>query len=524
MRYSRSLRAVGLGVLGGFLLASCASADDEEQTAAGEESSAQENASDPDATLNYAYTIGPGNFDPHRNPSDWYLTALNITYDRLVHTDADMEPVPGLATAWRFGEDDAYLEMDIRKDVTFHDGTELDAEAVKANIERALTLEGSTVASQIDSIEEAEVMDDHTVRLHLDGPGGHLPLALSGRPGMMVSPAAFDRDDLDRNPAGAGMFTVEEWRDGDIIRYAAYDDYWDETAVRVAGIDFHMMPDATTRFNALRDGTLDLTFLLPHQREEAEAAGFMVETRPTLAYHVLSMNRSREPLDDPRVRRAINHALDREEMVEALLYGQGEPASQPFPEDYWAANPDIPPDHFDHDPDLARELLTEAGLEDGFSMSVIQSANQDLFIQYAEVIQAQLAEVGIDVELRPMEAAQSADAFLVQQSADASMTARPGSPDPSIALGELYTPGFSNPGDHTTDELQRLHEQSLEATDPAERKEVLHRLVAESVEEAMDVPLTFDLQANVYHDRVVGFEVRVSRTPEFRGVAILASE
>ena len=145
--------------------------------------------------------------------------------------------------------------------MTFHDGTPFDAEAVKGNIERAKTVEGSAVASELEVVSTVEVVDPLTVRLTLSGPAAQLPLVLSDRAGMMISPAAFDDPNLDQAPVGAGMFTVSEYRPNDRIIYERYDGYWDPDAVRCATFDYTIAGDPVTRLNAIRTGQVDGTFV-----------------------------------------------------------------------------------------------------------------------------------------------------------------------------------------------------------------------------------------------------------------------
>ena len=231
---------------------------------------------DLEGTFRYFYSVGPSRFDAHRATSSFDNTSLFLTYDRLVHNSPEASAVPGLATAWEFNPDGTALTFTLREGVTFHDGTPFDAEAVKANIERGQTVEGSAVASDLAVITSVEVVDPLTVTLNLGGDGAQLPLVLSDRPGMMISPAAFDKPDLDQSPVGAGMFTVSEYRANDRIIYNRYDGYWDPDAVRCATFDYSISGDPITRLNAIRSGQVDGTFVDPAQEADAESAGLVI--------------------------------------------------------------------------------------------------------------------------------------------------------------------------------------------------------------------------------------------------------
>jgi peptide/nickel transport system substrate-binding protein len=152
MRAVRAVRAV-VGAVLLVLVAACAPIP----TSGGGAAQATGPA-DPDAIFRWANAVGLSRFDPHRASSSNDNTHLFLTYDRLVHTDADGRAVPGLATAWEFGPDGTTMDMTLRQGVTFHDGTPFDAAAVKANIERAKTVTGSAVAPELRPVRSVEVL------------------------------------------------------------------------------------------------------------------------------------------------------------------------------------------------------------------------------------------------------------------------------------------------------------------------------------------------------------------------------
>src|SRR5690606_8216475 len=139
----------------------------------------------------------------------------------------------------------------------------------------------------------------------------------------------------------------------------------------LAGLELYVMPEDATRLNAIRTGELDLTWVPPVESAQAEDAGLVVERFPTLLYANMFMNRSIPEFANADVRRAINMAIDREAIVEGLLLGMADVAVQPFPEGYYAYNPDYPADYFEYDPDAAKQLLADAGYPDGFSFGMV---------------------------------------------------------------------------------------------------------------------------------------------------------
>jgi peptide/nickel transport system substrate-binding protein len=513
--WSRTL-AAGVLALVTMLVAACA------PVPVGGRSAGSEPAgpADPGAIFRWANGVGLSRFDPHRATSSNDNTHLFLTYDRLVHTDVEGNPVPGLATAWAFSADGLALDLTLREGVRFHDGTPFDAAAVKANIERAKTVDGSAVAPELAAVESVEVTGPYAVRLHLAVPNAALPLVLSDRAGAMISPAAFDDPDLDQKPVGAGMFQVTMYQPGARIEYRAAPDYWDRDAVQVAGIDMVIYTDPVTRLNALRTGEIDATVLSPDQVEEARATGIRVEPGRTTNFWYFQPNRARSEFGDVRVRQALWHAINRQALVDALARGYAELDAQPVPKWSFAHNPSIGPDPYPYDPQRARQLLAEAGLPNGFTFEALVTASPDVQ-RHAEAIQADLAAVGIRMEMRVLEGAQITDVFFGREEGDLLLGPGGGRPDPAQTTGLRYTPGgFMNPGDHTTPEIQQLQQRVLATSDPQQRTEAFHALMEAFVADAMEVILYYATPPVALGPQVLHFEPGLADRPEFRGVAI----
>jgi peptide/nickel transport system substrate-binding protein len=466
----------------------------------------------------YAYPIGPSRFDAHRSTVGQDIRIFTLVYDRLVHYDDTGAFVPGLATEWSFNDDGSELELQLRQGVVFHDGEPFDAEAVKANIERGKTVEGSSVATDLADIDEVRVVDEHTVVLELAQPNSMLPGLLSSRAGVMISPAAFDSE-LDFAPVGAGPYRVAEYRVDDVIRFERFDDHWDDAYGGPDTVEWRILADEATRLNALRSGEVDAALISGAQLTEAEAAGFTVDSRATLSYFTLFLNRAKVEFDKLEVRQALSHAIDREAFVQVVFEGAGEPNVQDFPEGYFAFNPDYPPDHYAYDPDRARELLAEAGV-DGFEFEMLVPA-LTAYVTGSQVLQQMLAEIGITVTLRQIEAAAAGDIFFAQEDGDAMIAQFGGRPDPQITMNLQYSAeGFLNAGDHTTPEFERLNTETKATLDPEDRQEMLQAMQAEVVENAFTIPLANDYNNNAYSDAVQGFNLLAGGEMDFRNMSV----
>lgn len=471
-------------------------------------------------TLRYGDANGPSRFDPHRSSIGQDIRFFAPVYDRLVHQEPDGTFIPGLATDWYFNEDGSELTFELREGVTFHDGAEFNAEAVKANIERGQDVEGSSIAGDLADITEVEIVDDYTVVFKLAQANSILPGLLSHRAGSMVSPTAFDNPDLDLMPVGAGMYRVTEYSVDNRIVYERYEDYWDDSVTGPDVIELRILSDDVARINALRSGEVDLTIIRGTQIDEATSAGFNISSAPALTYLVLYLNRARSEFGDPLVRQAVNHAIDRQAIVDVVLNGAGDAAVQPFPEGYYAYNPDYPGDYYEYNPERARELLAEAGLPDGFEFEMLATA-LGAYVQSAEAIQAMLAEVGITANIRQVEAAQTADVFYAQQDGDALVSQWGGRPDPQMSLDLQFSDtGFSNPGRHTTERFMEINTAAKQAVDPDERNALLQDAVSEVVEQALQAPIAHDHGVFAYSDAVQNFQVLITGQPNFRVMGI----
>src|SRR5690606_17013163 len=179
--------------------------------------------------LRVSAPFNPSSLDPVTSGAGSDHMILYSLYDTLVDFEPEtLQPVPGLSTEWAF-ETPTRLVMTLREDVKFHDGTDFDAEAVKANLDRALTDPRSTAKGDLASVESVDVISTHVVAVNLNRPDSALPLILADRPGMMASPTAFAEEgrNFDRTPVGTGPFSFVSWNDGDAVEVARFDGYWD---------------------------------------------------------------------------------------------------------------------------------------------------------------------------------------------------------------------------------------------------------------------------------------------------------
>ena len=476
---------------------------------------------DPDAVLRYGESRLTS-LDPHQARTLYDNTYLYPVFDRLVHYDSQGNVEPGLATSWEFVDDGAALVLELREGVVFHDGTPMDAEAVKASLDRARTFEGSQVANELAVIETIDVVDPLTVRLNLNGPAAPLPLILADRAGMIMSTASLSDPNVDVTPVGTGMYSFVEYRPDEIVVYERNPDYWAPEDAKLGGMEIVIIPDDAARLNAFRTGQLDATWVDESAVESLQGEGFAVDVISRLGLYHVQLNRSMPPFDNENVRLAMSHAIDREAITEGVLFGLAEPQLQAMPEGNPGHNPELTLDYLPYDPDRARELIAESGLDNiSFECVVVNTSG---YIARTEAIQAMLAEVGIDMQIRIIDATEIIPIFYVDQDAPCASTPFGGRLDPSQTIGLMFTStGFLNPGGGTTERIEELHAEALAELDQDRRVELFQEFSQIYVDEALNISIHVMSFPLAHTERLTGVDQLFDIRPfDVRGVGLTA--
>ncbi|MHA6695253.1 ABC transporter substrate-binding protein [Homoserinimonas sp. A520] len=516
---TRRPRAIAAAVAGAVALAlalsSCAPPD-----AAPAPDADPAAVTDPTAVLRYIYPNAPGTMDPHVVNTAFANVPLFLVFDRLVHVDVDGNPVPGLATAWEYSDDGLTLSLELREGVTFHDGAEFNADAVKANIEHGQTVEGSFVKTDLSSIDEVVVVDDYNVDLKLNTPDVGLVLKLSDRAGAQISPDAMGTEELSVHPVGTGMYEMDgDYQVGVKFAVKKYEDYWEPDAQKLAGLEMTFMADTTAILNALRSGTADAGTIREPEIDSAKSAGLQVIEGYDLGFGNLLTNPEVVPaLADEKVRMAVNLAIDRQEIVDGVLFGYGKVSNQPFPEGYFAHSDEA--EQYPYDPDEAMKLLKEAGYADGFDWRITGVPGPG--IRIIEALASQLAKVNINVTVDQTEAAALTAAYSNNERETLAVRWT-GRPDPTSTLGLIFMPGGSNnPSDLASKTAIDLFEKQKVETDSAKRAELLGQLSKELVDHppASNVVLFQAVSAIGANTKVVGLQGYMTGKVEFRGVGM----
>ena len=331
--------------------------------------------------------------------------------DKLVDINERLEIVPQLATAWRWADDGKALVFTLREGVRFHDGEPLTGEAAAIGLRRHLETPGSTRKAEMGPVTEVVATGPMEVTIRLSAPFAPLLAALSDRAGMLVSPrqATVTGADFQRAPACAGPFRLTQRIAQDRMELERFDGYWNREAIHFDRVTYRPIPDATVRLANLRAGALDVIERIspsdvPEMRRDQRVR---VVQAPSLATFYLAINvangaRSQTPLgQDPRVREALELAIDRQALVNVAFEGLWVPANQAVPPDhpFYARSVPMP----QRDVARARALLRAAGHERlAVKLSVPNTTD---YLQASEVIQAMAAEAGFDIQIQVIETA-----------------------------------------------------------------------------------------------------------------------
>jgi ABC-type transport system substrate-binding protein len=350
-------------------------------------------------TLTWGWAL-PSTWDPVTSAVGNDSHALTLVYEAVTEQTADGEAAPGLADEWHYNETGDEITFHIRPGLTFSDGEVLDAAAVRTSLLRGRDDEKSTVAAQLAVVQDVVVDSPTDVRLVLDQPDYQIPLLLSGKTGMIVSPKAIatDPEGLATKPVGAGQFVLDEYVPDSHANLSRNPTFWNAEHIYVDEFVLKPTPEAAVAAAGLQTGQFNLVSLPASQVEAIESAGFPVLTFEVLPVRVLDVNNTVEPFDDPLVTQAINHAIDRQALIDVANFGYGKPLWQPFPDGYVAHNDELD-DLYPYDPGKAEELLAEGGYTDGVDVQLAISSVDPLSEPLAELIQQQLDAVGIRTEI-----------------------------------------------------------------------------------------------------------------------------
>jgi peptide/nickel transport system substrate-binding protein len=402
-------------------------------------------------TLNVGVVSDPVTLDPAFMASYFELYEQYLIYEPLLRLSPDLKVATGIASYKQ--ADDLTFEFEIQKGVTFQDGTAYDAAAAKFNLERMLDPKvGSPRRAELGPITSIDVTGPLTFAVHFSKPYPLFPLAMTNRAGLFVSPAALTSmgPDFAAKGVGAGPFKLESWTKNGQMVLSAFDGYY-RGRPALDRIVLRPIPDETLRTASLKSGDLQLVDVIPPQmltQIKGEAA-LDVTNLPSIGFNAFSINNTKAPFNDKRVRQALLYAIDGDVVNKIAYFNTGSPAYGPIsPAISWAYDPSFKP--YKRDVGKAKQLLSEAGFAEGaeFTITVVASPIQ---LRIAQIIQAESQEAGFKVTIRQIDAT-SLFSVLNKRDFDLCWSPWTGRPDPDgntftwfTKAGPYNYSGYTNP-------------------------------------------------------------------------------
>jgi len=413
-------------------------------------------------------------------------------YDSIIYLDEFGRIYPGLATAWKFSPDHLTLTFKLRRGVTFHDGTPFDAHAVKFSLDRhQAKATASPTAYRAGPLVRVEVVDPYTVAFHYTQPFVALWVGLSYSYLAPISPTAVKKYGTlyGRNPVGTGPYKFVSWTPDETITLAKnpshtwstsfYKDTNGSPLMRGPALDsveFRVIPSDTTRVSALLSHEIDMiagTNAVPDNQVTflRKASGIQVVQRSAVGVYYATLNTKKPPLNDVRVRQAINYGVDKEKLIKLAVGGQGKPATSLVASAYGDYDPNV--QKYPYDLAKAKALLKAAGADKGFSVDYLNIEGPE-FDLVAQSVQEDLSKLGITMKITSVPVAQWAATGQTQKPAIGFIYYTYSDPDVVVLLAQTGSPfEWTYHGDKTLDAW--LLAQRVEFN-PAKRRAILYKI------------------------------------------------
>lgn len=544
-------------VLASLLLVVSACSDDSEAVPEGEESTGGEGG---DLVMSFPTDII--SMDPHGSEDTPSEQVRNTIYEGLVKHDENMEIVEGLATDWE-QIDDTTWEFKLREGVTFHDGSEFNAEVVKANIDRIHDVARASPREFIlEMISEVNVIDEYTVEIVTEYPFSPLLGNLSHGAGKMISKDLIDEDYqnaideaglditldeyyelreqggkeheeiasqignttgavVEQNPVGTGYLQFDSRNPGETTKLVAYADYWDGPPT-IDSAEFKAVSETSSRIAELETGTSD--FIARSESNNIDriesSENLTLEKTDALAIDYIGINTEKEPFNNKLVRQAITHAFDQEAVLSGVFNGSGTPAIGPLSPVTLGYDENL--ERLEYDMDRARELLAEAGYEDGFDATIMINEDNPERLDTAIWMQESLAELNIDIEIQQVEWGAylemtgngEHDMFVLGWSNPPA--------DPNHLLSTLFHSDMigtaGNRSFFSNSELDTLLDEGKSESDEAAREEIYKQAQEILIDEAPAIFIRYPENLNAYQSNINGIKIDNNNLLDLRNV------
>jgi peptide/nickel transport system substrate-binding protein len=462
-------------------------------------------------TLEIATDASPSGLDPHLATAFATILINGNIYEGLTAIDTDLRTVPALATGWTVTDEGKTYTFKLRPNVTFHNGKVMNSADVAASVRRVVNPQtGSPLASRFVVIDTVETPDADTVVFKLKEPSAPLLSQLATLSILPAEPGV----DLGRQTVGTGPFKLAQWVPDTYLMLEKHAGYWESGLPKLGALKFNIVPDSTARQVGLAGGTYHLIPVVePAIAQTLQGRpGVQVQSTQDLAYTLIGINTTKPPFDNPAVREAINTAVDRSQIVQAVLFGRGEPGGPLSPglKDWTVPVSEFP--CYKPDAAKARQLLQGAGVALPLKVTMNVIGSLPLAVESSQVVQAQMNQAGFEVTLNVQEQGRfiqdwRASNFEVFASLNG------GGVDPDDYLYRTFrTGGSTNVFKYTDPQLDALLDRARSTADMGQRQALYRQAQQALACRGPIAHLTYSTLFAAHRQNVEGFTVMPTRS------------
>jgi peptide/nickel transport system substrate-binding protein len=335
---------------------------------------------------------------PSDNGSIWVIYQM---FDQLTTVNEDSSGIaPSIAESWEISPDGTVYTFAIRQGVMFHDGSPMTLDDVVFSLERVFDPEGSGYSFLFGTVQGVAAVDDTNVQITLKEPFTPLLDNLNVFPASIVPKAAVEADAeaFAQKPVGTGPFKLQQFAKGRHVHLVKHDDYWKPDRPHVEEVFIPYVTDDNTRILRVQGGEVDAAVAIPYaQIDQLDAQDDIdVQIEELFRFDGMWLNHAEAPLDDVKVRQALNYATDKEAMLKSIFFDKVEIANHMMPKmKYWRE--DVPA--YEYDPERAKSLIAESKAADGFTLPIVIPTGDVIIQQIAQIVKESYAGIGVNVEI-----------------------------------------------------------------------------------------------------------------------------
>ena len=402
----------------------------------------------------------PDNLDPWLSAASDTEAVFHNVFEGLVLFDETGALIPGLAESWDISDDGLTYTFHLRDDVTFHNGKAFSAEDVVYTYESLSGLGGEeALSSKFKNLTSVEAVDDYTVTMTL----AEADAAFLQYTRVAVLPKGYE--DQSSAPVGTGPFVFEKYVPGQMVVLEKNEDYYDESRMpKIDEAQIYIMGDDSAVLTALQSGQLDAGIVYADSADYL-TGDFTVNSSPQNMVQLFALNNSATPFDDVRVRQAFEYAVNKDQIIDGVFAGYATELYSNFSPVMSHFYNDELEDIYTYDVDKAKELMAEAGYEDGFDITITVPSNYQKHVDTAQVIAQQLKQINVNATIEPVEWGQWLEQVYTNADYQTTVVGLTGKLDPNDILGRYVSDYAKNFMKYNNPDYDKLIEEAKTASD-----------------------------------------------------------